>query len=127
MRLLLDTSTLIFWVHDVKRLGPTTHEALADSRNTVFVSAANAWEIGIKRAIGKLIATGEVHDWIAEARFEELPISVEHATGAGGLPLHHSDPFDRMLVAQAQLESLTLVSQDEEFRRYDVALLDARI
>jgi PIN domain nuclease of toxin-antitoxin system len=127
MRLLLDTSALLSWVHDEKRLGAKAYAAMADSANAVFVSAASAWEISIKRATGKLEAPGEVRDWIAAASFDELPITVEHASAAGALPLHHRDPFDRMLVAQAQLESLTLVAHDDGLARYDVAILDARV
>ena len=126
MRLLLDTSTLIWAIRDPSKLGDTTRNAIAEPANTVFVSAASAWEVAIKRATGKLDAPGNLRDWIAEAPFEELPITVEHATAAGALPLHHRDPFDRMLVAQAQLENLTLVAHDDEIARYDVSVIDAR-
>ena len=126
MRLLLDTSALISWAHDERRLGPNAYAAIADPVNAVFVSAASAWEVAIKRTLRKLDAPGDVAGWIAEAGFDDLPITVEHATAAGALPLHHRDPFDRMLVAQAQLENLTLVAHDDELARYDVPVIDAR-
>jgi PIN domain nuclease of toxin-antitoxin system len=126
MRLLLDTSALLRWSEDGTKIGRTAATAIADRQNTIFVSAASAWEIGIKRAIGKLIVAGEVRDWLGTGGFVELPVTVEHGTVAGALPLHHRDPFDRMLVAQAKVESLTLVTHDQTLRRYDIAVLDAR-
>ena len=127
MRLLLDTNVLLWAVREPAKLGRSTRAAVADPANTVFVSAASPWEIAIKRATGKLIIEGAVRDWIGQIDFRELPITIEHGTAAGALPFHHRDPFDRMLVAQAQLESLTLVTHDAGLRRYDVAVLDARL
>jgi PIN domain nuclease of toxin-antitoxin system len=89
------------------------------------VSAASAWEIALKRALGKLKAPGDIGEWIDGNSFTRLSIEVEHAVAAAELPPHHADPFDRLLVAQAQLEGLTLVARDDRILRYDVALLDA--
>ncbi len=88
-----------------------------------YVSAASIWEIAIKRASGKLDAPENLLDKVAEARFIELGISFEHAIRAGALPPHHGDPFDRMLVAQAQSEGLTIVTGDERVAAYDVPVL----
>lgn len=123
--LLLDTHVFLWWNADDPSLGPTARAAIADGDNIVFVSAATAWEIATKRASGKLAASGEVAHWIRENGFVELAIEVEHAVMSTELPRHHRDPFDRLLVAQARLEELTLVTSDPEIRRYEVATLDA--
>jgi PIN domain nuclease of toxin-antitoxin system len=121
--LLLDTHVLLWSLDDVSRLSPSALEAVGDGATEVFVSAASAWEISIKRAIGKLQAPADLRDAIREASFMDLDVTFAHASRAGGLPPHHSDPFDRMLVAQAQSEGLTLVSADERLAAYDVQIL----
>jgi PIN domain nuclease of toxin-antitoxin system len=126
VRLLLDTSTLLWWLDDDARLGPTARAAIADPDNEILVSSASAWEISVKRASGKLDAPFDIVESLERSFFVELPIEVAHAVTAGELPRHHKDPFDRMLVAQAQMEGLTLVADDEEIALYDVQLLDAR-
>jgi PIN domain nuclease of toxin-antitoxin system len=125
VRLLLDTHAFLWWLQDDPRLGPAGRGAIEKPENLVFVSAASAWEIALKRALGKLEAPGDIGEWIDGNSFTRLPIEVDHAVAAAGLPDHHRDPFDRLLVAQAQLEGLTLVADDERIARYDVALLDA--
>ena len=125
MRLLLDTHAFLWWLGDDPKLGPLARSAIADNRNAVFVSAASAWEIAVKRRSGKLEAPGEIGEWIASSDFAPLSIDVAHAIAAAELPPHHRDPFDRMLVAQAQLEELTLVARDDEIDAYAVAVLDA--
>ena len=125
MLLLLDTHSFLWWLGDDPALGPTARAAIADAENLVFVSAATAWEISVKRAKGKLVAPGDVGDWLSANEFIELPIEVGHAVRAGELPPHHSDPFDRMLVAQAELEGHTFVTADAEILRYGVTMLDA--
>ena len=122
---LLDAHVFLWWLDDDSQLGPEARTAIEDPANDVFVSAASAWEISIKRNIGKLEAPGEVETWIAESGFSELAIEVEHAVHAGELPNHRKDPFDRMLIAQAQLEELILVARDDEINKYDVEVLDA--
>ena len=92
----------------------------------MLVSAATAWEIATKRASGTLDAPGDIAGWIAENEFTELPMTVEHAVAAAELPNHHRDPFDRMLIAQARIESLTLVAGDADISKYDVPVIDAR-
>jgi len=87
------------------------------------VSAASAWELAIKHAVGRLEAPARWHQEIIEFGFEPLAITFDHARESGELPRHHADPFDRMLVAQARLEGLTLVTADPNIARYDVAVL----
>ena len=127
MRLLLDTVTLLWWLDGDAKLGATTRATITDPGNEIFVSAASAWEISVKRASGKLEAPFEIERALERNYFIELPIEVAHSVRAGALPMHHKDPFDRMLVAQAQLESLTLVTNDGEIAKYDVELLSAAV
>jgi PIN domain nuclease of toxin-antitoxin system len=107
------------------RLRPATLQAIEDLDNDVVVSVASGWEAAIKIRAGRLTLPVSLGDAIAASRYEELEIRVEHALAAADLPLHHKDPFDRMLIAQAQLESLTIVTRDRRFAAYDVALLPA--
>jgi len=125
LKLLLDTHAYLWWLADDERLGTPWHEAIASPTVTVFVSAVSIWEIAIKAALGRLeLGDSDVTAEIAHNGFQELPISAAHASQAGGLPRVHDDPFDRMLVAQAQLEGLTLVSADKRLSGYSVSLLD---
>ncbi|MDP9284744.1 MAG: type II toxin-antitoxin system VapC family toxin [Actinomycetota bacterium] len=125
MRLLLDTSTLLWWLDGNAKLGPSARAAIADPDNEVFVSSASAWEISVKRASGKLESPFDVASALERNHLTDLPVEVDHAVAAGELPRHHKDPFDRMLVAQAQLEQLTLVTADVQIADYEVELLDA--
>lgn len=120
MRLLLDTHAFLWLVAGDERL-PTTARTLVDAADAVLLSAASVWEAEIKRAAGQLDVP-PIAQAAHRARVPRLDITAEHATIAAHLPLHHRDPFDRMLVAQAQAESLVLVSKDEAVRRYGVAV-----
>ena len=121
MRLLLDTHILIWSLAEAHRLDEAVRTALTAPANTVVVSAATAWEIAIKRALGRIVFPLERYDAVLDqVGFEQLTIQARHAIAAGGLPRHHADPFDRMLVAQAQLENLTLVTCDPLIHAYDV-------
>ena len=125
-RLLLDTHALIWWqARDPPILSTRAYDAIADPGNAVFVSAASVWEIAIKRALNKLEAPGNVLEAIEANGFRELPITAFHAEQAGSLPLYHTDPFDRMLVAQAQAEGLVLVTRDANIPRYGIRTLTA--
>lgn len=126
MQLLLDTHAFIWWNADDPALGPDARDAISDGGNGVYVSAATAWEIATKRASGRLEAPGDIHDWIEANGFGELAIEVAHAVRTAELPWHHRDPFDRLLIAQAQLERLTLLTSDPRIGDYDVAVMDAR-
>ena len=112
MRLLLDTHALLWWLADDAALAQAARAAIADGGNEVFVSAASAWEIAIKHELGKLDVPQDLTEAIDSAAFTGLPITIEHARLAGALSPHHRDPFDRMLIAQAQAESLTIVTRD---------------
>jgi len=122
LRLLLDTSVVLWWQNGDRRLDAHTRHAIAKA-DTVLVSAAALWEIAIKARLGKLdVSLDDVFDLSADG-FRELPIRGVHARVAGELPAHHRDPFDRMIVAQALVEELTLVASDAIFAKYGVAML----
>jgi PIN domain nuclease of toxin-antitoxin system len=121
--LLLDTHILLWWLSDDPLLPTAAREAIASPESEVLVSAATAWEIAIKQAAGRLEAPADLLEAVEANDFEMLPITAAHALGAGALPPHHSDPFDRMLIAQARAERLTLISVDNRFPQYDVDLL----
>jgi PIN domain nuclease of toxin-antitoxin system len=123
--LLLDTHAFLWWNADDPALGPHARKAIADSGNIVFVSAATAWEIATKREAGKLDALGDIAGWIRQGGFSELAVELEHAVLSAELPRHHRDPFDRLLVAQAAIEELTLVTADADIVKYSVETLDA--
>lgn len=123
-RLLLDTQVLLWWLVDDPRLGATTRAMIGDPRNTVFASAASAWQMSIKAQLGKLEVPDDLESVLEAEGFESLPITFFHGERAGALPPLHRDPFDRMLVAQAQAEGLDLVSGDTMVRRYGVRVLD---
>jgi PIN domain nuclease of toxin-antitoxin system len=121
--LLLDTHALLWWLADDPALRLTARTAIAAGPTRVFVSAASAWEMSIKRAQGKLDCPDDLEAELVRHRFQALPITVAHALVAGGLPRHHGDPFDRMLIAQAQLHQLTVVTHDPRFAPYGVPIL----
>jgi PIN domain nuclease of toxin-antitoxin system len=118
LRLLLDTHTLLWAAKEDLR--DDAHKAIEETADAVFVSAATIWEIEIKRVLGRLQAPGDMLERVEESGYQRLPITFEHAREAGRLPLLHGDPFDRMLVAQARVEGLTLASADAAIGRYDV-------
>jgi PIN domain nuclease of toxin-antitoxin system len=121
--LLLDTHTLLWSLGDVDRLSPVVRDVLAEGATTAYVSAASIWEIAIKRRSGKLKAPDDLAQKIAQASYDELAISHRHAELAGALPLHHQDPFDRMIVAQARCEGFTIVTRDRRISSYGVPVL----
>jgi PIN domain nuclease of toxin-antitoxin system len=123
VRLLLDTHVLLWW-DEGERLDPQARHAI-EAATEVFVSAVSAWEIAIKTALGRLDPVRTVAEAIEECGFQELPVTVRHAAAVAGLPFHHRDPFDRLLVAQAKVEQLTVVTRDPTFRRYRVRTLPA--
>lgn len=123
MKVLLDTHMLLWWLADDERLPAMAAVTIADPDNEVVVSAASAWEISIKQAAGRLDAPDDLLDAVAANDFETLTITAGHAMAAGSLPIHHADPFDRMLIAQAQIEDLIIVTIDRRFSEYEVELL----
>ncbi|MEO6058057.1 MAG: type II toxin-antitoxin system VapC family toxin [Gemmatimonadales bacterium] len=123
MNLLLDTHVLIWW--DEGRRIAVEARRLIEEADTVYVSAASAWEVAIKTGLGRLRPTRTVEEATADSGFLELPVTFRHAERVTGLPSHHRDPFDRMLVAQAAVEELALVTRDPVFARYGVAVIEA--
>lgn len=123
MKLLLDTHVLLWWLANDPKLPGSVATVIADGETFVAVSAASAWEIAIKKAAGRLEAPDDLLEAIAASNFDALSISMDHAIAAGALPAHHADPFDRMLIAQARAEGLTVVTVDGRFADYDVELL----
>ncbi len=127
MNLLLDTHTLLWWLYDDPKLSGKARTAIGKAEQRIFVSSASAWEITTKVRIGKLPQVGDVAEklpaYMRRDRFEALPISIEHALAAGALPGPHKDPFDRMLIAQARLEKLRVVTLDPVFKQYAVTVL----
>jgi PIN domain nuclease of toxin-antitoxin system len=126
LRLLIDTHVFLWACDDPGRLCEFARRAIATSANTVLVSAASAWEIAIKAASGKLdFPVERWEEMTANLGFITLPITAAHALEAGSLPRHHTDPFDRMLVAQARLDAFALVTSDKKIAQYDVRIFGA--
>ena len=124
-RLLLDTHAFLWWLADNPRLGHHARLMIEDPANEVFVSAASILEITIKKRNGKLEAPDDLAEIVKEEGFTPLAIDLQHGEFSGNLPLIHKDPFDRLLIAQAQIEGLELVSVDSVFPKYQVRLVSA--
>jgi PIN domain nuclease of toxin-antitoxin system len=130
MNLLFDTHALIWWVENNPRLGKDARQAISTVSTVRVISVVSVWEMAIKTSLGRLKLSVETEKAITELffhGFEPLSIQFRHAYAVQKLPLHHGDPFDRMLVAQAQCESLTILTTDPKLRMYDVPTLDASI
>ncbi|TDE00270.1 type II toxin-antitoxin system VapC family toxin [Jiangella asiatica] len=123
-RLLLDTHVVLWWLADDPTLADDLKAAI-DEELEVYVSAVTGWEVAIKQSIGKLTSPVDLAEEIRDSDLHQLPVRFDHAIEAGRLPPHHRDPFDRMLVAQARVERLTLVSRDTAIHGYDVPVLKA--
>jgi PIN domain nuclease of toxin-antitoxin system len=122
--LLLDTHVILWWLTDDQTLSEDIKVRL-DHEPEIYLSPASVWEVAIKQSIGKLPEPADLPERVRDSGFRELPITSEHAITAGRLPLIHRDPFDRMLVAQAQCEDLTLVTRDADIQKYEVSVLAA--
>jgi PIN domain nuclease of toxin-antitoxin system len=126
MRLLLDTHAFLGWVLDDARLSPAARDLIADPTAEILFSAVSAWEIAIKARTGRLDLPEDVpafvHDQVRRNRFRVLAVELPHALRVHALPEHHRDPFDRLLVAQAQVEAVPLLSRDRQLARYGVEL-----
>lgn len=123
MRLLLDTHVVLWWLDDPTRISEAAKEAIRAPENAAYVSAATVWEIIIKQALGKLEAPSDLAPALRDCQFSPLPVTFEHAIAVRNLPLHHRDPFDRMLIAQATVDGLTIVTRDSDILRYPVSHL----
>lgn len=120
MKLLLDTHVLLWWLGDLPQLTADARALIQDDSNDIAVSAVSAFEVSTKQAIGKLAAPDDLEEQVEASGFASLPVTLRHGLAAGLLPFHHRDPFDRLLVAQAQCDDLTLVTADRKLLAYDV-------
>ena len=127
MKLLLDTHTFLWWITDDQKLSGRAREIISDGSNELFLSAATGWEIAIKVQIGRLKLPEEPIRFILEQMrinaIQSLPIQMNHALHVSTLPQHHRDPFDRLLIAQAQLEGLPILSSDHQLVNYQVEVI----
>ena len=127
MRVLLDTHVFLWWVNDDKQLSATGRNIIGDGRNEIFLSVASGWEMAIKTQLGKLTMPSNFEQFITDQLLQNaittLPIQLSHALHIYTLPLHHRDPFDRLLVAQSQLENLPILTADGQLGRYDVEII----
>ena len=130
MNILLDTQALLWWREGSRKLGPRARAAIETEAATVRVSAASAWELAIKSRAGRLTLSQPLDLWfpaaIETSGFVALNVTIAHAIGVASLPDHHADPFDRLLIVQARMEGLSIVTSDSVFDTYDVRVLDAR-
>jgi PIN domain nuclease of toxin-antitoxin system len=122
MRLLLDTHVVLWWLDDSLELSAEIKDLL-DTEPAVYVSAVSPWEIVIKQSLGKLDGPEDLAERVRDSQFSGLPITAGHGVRAGRLPAHHRDLFDRILVAQAQIEGMTLVTRDKWIPQYDVRVM----
>jgi len=121
---LLDTHILLWWLCDSPRLRSNARKLIASPDNQIYISSASIWEASIKRALGKLeFEPKELLLAIESEDFQELAITAKHGLVAGDLPRHHDDPFDRMLIAQAQVEGFTIITHDAQFKKYEVPII----
>ena len=125
MNLLLDTCVLLWWLDDPTLLSEQALTAIKEPENKIIVSVVSAWEIAIKKALGKLESPANLKEMITDSEFELILIDYEHVWQVKDLPPHHKDPFDRLLVAQATVESLTLVTRDPKLKPYNIPILKA--
>ncbi|MEM7253429.1 MAG: type II toxin-antitoxin system VapC family toxin [Pseudomonadota bacterium] len=124
IEILLDTHMLLWWLTDDSRLSKTARSLVADPANMFTVSTATAWEIAIKQALGKITIDGSLEQAVREQGFTMLPVTFPHAAETLTLPSIHRDPFDRMLVAQARVESLRLLTVDSHILQYPVNVIE---
>lgn len=127
MRVLLDTHTFLWWVTDAVGLSPRARKIISEKRNQIFLSAASGWEMAIKANLGKLFLPKNFETFILKQLWanaiEVLPVQMSHALHVYQLPNHHQDPFDRMLIAQSQLENLPIVTSDSQIAQYSVKVM----
>ena len=125
MKYLLDTHVVIWWFANDPTLSIAAREIIASGTNLIYVSSASAWEIVIKKALGKLKAPNNFEHELFHHNFEPLSITMAHAMMVENLPHHHQDPFDRILVSQATVEKMSIITRDEKIKRYDVNVIEA--
>jgi PIN domain nuclease of toxin-antitoxin system len=123
MRLLLDTHVFLWWLHNNETLSAAANAAILDRGNSIYISAISVFEVRLKHALRKITIAKNWWEKLCEQDFEHLAFSVDHANATQNLPFIHRDPFDRMLVAQAQVEEMTFVTRDRELIKYPVTIL----
>ena len=123
MRLLLDAHAALWWLSDEERLGDDAARQLSDATNQILLSAAIVWEVAVKRSLGKLAAPPDFASALLAGGARALAVTIDHAAAVERLPWHHRDPFDRILVAQAEIEQATVVSRDERLASYGVPVV----
>ncbi len=123
MKFLLDTHTLIWWLANDVTLSEKAKTVIANPDNLIFISAASVWEIAIKKQIGKLNIPDDLEIQIEQNDFQPLPINISHAAYIEKLPLHHKDPFDRIIIAQAICEKMKIITRDQKFDSYQVDII----
>ena len=123
MKLLLDTHILLWWLTQDQKLSQTETDIITDPDNLIFISAATAWEIAVKKMIGKLEAPDDLPAALAANNFLELPITIDHSQKLYQLPLHHHDPFDRIMISQAMSEDLILMTRDTKIALYEIKII----
>jgi PIN domain nuclease of toxin-antitoxin system len=122
MRILLDTHIVLWYVTDDEKLKQNVIDLIENEDNQIYISIVSLWEMSIKASLGKLHLTQPIEDFIGP-NIQLLPIEIEHISVIKSLPFHHRDPFDRMLIAQSMVTNLMLVSEDSQFKNYDINLL----
>jgi PIN domain nuclease of toxin-antitoxin system len=120
---LLDTHVLLWWLSAPGTLAPAAREVIADGEQAVYVSAAAGWEMAIKKGLGRLDFPGNLEEILRKDHIDVLPITLAHALAVADLPAHHNDPFERVQVAQACFEGLTLITRDRQLVAYDVQII----
>jgi hypothetical protein len=120
MSYLLDTHTFIWWIEDNLNLSYQSKQIISNPNNLIFISAVNTWEITIKKSLGKLNVPGNLEEIILQCGFDVLPITIKHTLYIENLDKHHDDPFDRLLISQAIIENLTIITRDEKIIKYKV-------
>lgn len=120
MNLLLDTHIILWWLNDDEKLSGKHRKLISRPKNNCYISSATIWEISIKAALGKLEISSSYRAELEEEGFLELPVNWQHAEAVRNLPLIHKDPFDRLLIVQAQIEGLCLLTADDQIQKYDI-------
>jgi len=125
MKYLLDTHVILWWVTEPKKIAPKARKIIADKRNVIFLSSVSFWEMAIKQSIGRLLIPGNILDILNAENFELLSLSAQDALSVSDLLFIHPDPFDRMLIMQAKLHDLVLITADAVLAEYPVVTLEA--
>lgn len=121
--LIVDTHAALWFLGGDRRLSKNAHDLIQDDRVDRRLSTVSVWEVAVKNSTGKLRVSANFHQLLYEQGLARLPITDDHALRVAGLPFHHRDPFDRLLVAQAQVEGMSILSKDEKLRHYDVTVV----